>query len=140
MKKNRQTILTKPDEFKIPQDLQNITVFDYQTVLELSNDLSFAVYCYCQNLPREFRDTVVKDLKKNLAELATLINKTKTTTEMFAMLEETHVCLDVIGIRIRLLYGFNQLSAEQFTLLVELTDEISAQLQMWKKNVKKRKT
>jgi hypothetical protein len=140
MKKNGQTVLTKPDEFKNPQEPQNIPVFDDQTVLELLNDLSFAIYCYCQNIPREFRNTIGEDLKKNLAELMTLINKTKTATEVFALLEEAHGCLEVIGLRIRLLYGFNQLSAEQFTLLVELMDKISRQLKMWKKDMRKKAT
>lgn len=137
--KKEQTVLREHSESQSAIDLQHIPVFDYHPVLELSDDLSFMVYCYCQNLPHEFSDSIGKDLKKNLAELTTLIHKTKTTTEELALMDEALGCLVVIGLRIRLLYGFNQLSAEQFTLLVGHTDEISRQLQMWKKDVRKRR-
>lgn len=133
-----QTILNKPGEYRVVRDLHNIPVYDYQIVIKLSNDLSFAVYSYCQTLPREFKGSVGKDLKKNLAELSTLIYRTKTTTEELALIEVIFGCLEVIGLRIRLLSGFNRLSAEQFTLVPDLTDEIYRQMLVWKKNIKKR--
>jgi hypothetical protein len=139
MKKSKQTVSTMLGESLIAHSFQNIPVFDYHPVLELSDDLSFMVYCYCQNLPREFRNSIGKDLKKNLAELTTLIHKTKTATEELALIEETVGCLEVIGLRIRLLYGFKHLSAEQFTLLAQHMDEISRQLQTWKKDIRKRR-
>ena len=138
--KKGQTILKKPGDPRPPvRDLQKATVFDYHPVLEMSDDLSFMVYCYCQSLPHEFKDSIGEDLKKNLAELTTLIHRTKTTTEELALIEETVGCLAVIGLRIRLLYGFKHLSAEQFTLLVGHMDEISRQLQAWKKDIRKRR-
>jgi hypothetical protein len=84
-----------------------------------------------------FKDSVGKDLKKNLVELSTLIYKTKTTTEELTLIEEILGCLEVIGLRIRLLSGFNQLSVEQFTLVSDLTDEIYRQMLTRRKNIKK---
>lgn len=138
--KNEQTALRKPGEPRMTvRNLQNIPGYNYQIVLKLSSDLLFIACDNYQTLPRESKNSIGKNLKENLTELTTLLCKITKTAEQSALLEEAFGCLEVIGLRIRLLYGFNQLSAEQFTLMDELTDEIYRQLLIWRKDIRKRK-
>jgi hypothetical protein len=137
MKNSKQTVLTMPKKPLAVKDAQKVSALDYQPVFKLSDELLFLAYCFCQLLPHKYKD-IGEDLKNNLSELATLIHKTKATDEKIPLLEEACACLGVIRLRICLLYGFNQLSPEQYTVLTEHTDEISAQLAAWKRSVKKR--
>ncbi len=102
-------------------------------IFKSSYDLAIELFNFSKKLPRDFKYTIVQDLKKESLELLTCIYKASKTYNKRIILSEAQEKLFLIRIKIRILKDLKQINLKKFIQLNLRIENVSKQLVGWEK-------
>ena len=102
-------------------------------VFKSSYDLVIELFNFSKKLPRDFKYTIVQDLKKESLEILTCIYKASKNYNKKIILQEAQEKLFLVRLKIRILKDLKQINQKKFISLNLKIENVSKQLVGWEK-------
>ena len=102
-------------------------------VFKTSYDLMILVFRSTPNIAREYRFTLLENIKIDLVDLCTEIYRTNNSTDKLPHIEKSLELAMQLKLRCRIMVDLGQISKNLFSQIITHTTSINSQLKAWHK-------
>lgn len=96
-------------------------------------DLLLIVYSRLYKVPRDYKFTLVQDLKKDLIDILTGIFVANSSFDKVPVIKDMRKTLVGVKVKVRLLSDMKLIDPKLFALMVDKEESVSKQLASWQK-------